>query len=346
MSSQKKRNRGFTLIELLVVIAIIAILIALLLPAVQQAREAARRTQCKNAMKQLGLALHNYHDVAKQFPPGIINSGRPGGWDERMINILNHTGFTMLLPYLDQGPLFNRFNASHPSSTMDGVSPASVTGDYTINLPVTTTFLSVLMCPSDTRSLPVTYQAGTSHHYSSDEAATTNYVFAAGFMGENYHSWSRYHSSRGSATSGSGYLADGRRPKYRGAFGVNGSAAFRDITDGTSNTVVMGESVVNKASARYTPLWGQAKHVFFGRVIPHRSPTHVNNTRYKINQPSITTVSWGNERPYAWVFSSKHEGGAQFLFGDGSVHFLSENIDWNTFCILNFIQSNEVAGEF
>ena len=114
----QNRSRGFTLIELLVVIAIIAILVALLLPAVQQAREAARRSSCKNNLKQLGLALHNYHDSHNVFPPATINAGLqncqnhiPGGGP-----ILNHTCYQMLLPYLEQGPLYDRYNFSQSSA--------------------------------------------------------------------------------------------------------------------------------------------------------------------------------------------------------------------------------------
>src|SRR5665213_2567978 len=100
MTSRKRH--GFTLIELLVVIAIIAVLIALLLPAVQQARESARRTQCKNNLKQLGLALHGYHDVFQIFPAAALGRCTP--------HIVNMTGFTSLLPYLDQSPLYNALN--------------------------------------------------------------------------------------------------------------------------------------------------------------------------------------------------------------------------------------------
>ncbi len=141
---------GFTLIELLVVIAIIAILVALLLPAVQQAREAARRTQCRNNLKQMGIALANYHDVYGVHPPALINSGRyedlpfySGG-----NRVLNTTGWTLLLPYLEQANAWQRYDFNQCSS---GSSPVlmPVAGHDTANLSVTQLKIPILGCPSD-----------------------------------------------------------------------------------------------------------------------------------------------------------------------------------------------------
>ena len=133
-----QRRRGFTLIELLVVIAIIAILIALLLPAVQQAREAARRSQCKNNLKQIGLAIHNYHDVSRSFPFSWMlgNDFNASVWG------------VMILPYLDQAPLYNRWDSSVPAwdtaATVFGFPASPVQG----NLAVIRTPLAVYKCPS------------------------------------------------------------------------------------------------------------------------------------------------------------------------------------------------------
>src|SRR5205823_7320640 len=111
--NRRRIVRGFTLIELLVVIAIIAVLVALLLPAVQQAREAARRSQCKNNLKQFGLALHNYHEMASRFPAALVGSGRVAPTTVGVAPVtLNTTGWVMLLPYLDQMPAYNRYNFS------------------------------------------------------------------------------------------------------------------------------------------------------------------------------------------------------------------------------------------
>jgi len=157
------KRRAFTLIELLVVIAIIAILIALLLPAVQQAREAARRTQCRNHLKQIGLALHNYHDTHLTFPASVYSSGRsPSGG-----LVTNVTGWIMLLPFLDQAPLYNQFDFNHATGTYDGggncpdsslfpvsggtptKSLAGTDAGITANVALGSTIIPVFFCPSD-----------------------------------------------------------------------------------------------------------------------------------------------------------------------------------------------------
>ena len=131
----KMSKRGFTLIELLVVIAIIAILIALLLPAVQQAREAARRTQCKNNLKQLGIALHNYHDVHRVFPPSRLNVGFHGGpvyATPRPARYKNATGWTLLLPFIEQGNLYQQYDHNQAASwsyVYGMYSPGEVAGN-------------------------------------------------------------------------------------------------------------------------------------------------------------------------------------------------------------------------
>src|SRR5690606_5373827 len=158
MSRYSRRRTGFTLIELLVVIAIIAILIALLLPAVQQAREAARRTQWRNNLKQMGLAPHNYHDVAKVFPPAKLNSSMYAQWSDPAYNAimapplpgaLNTTGWIHILPYLDQGPLYDsyNFNSCSASGSDYGVpfQGAAMGAD---NEHVFSQQLAVMSCPS------------------------------------------------------------------------------------------------------------------------------------------------------------------------------------------------------
>ncbi|MBT5018635.1 MAG: DUF1559 domain-containing protein [Planctomicrobium sp.] len=341
-----KRNtrRGFTLIELLVVIAIIAILIALLLPAVQQAREAARRSQCKNNLKQIGLALHNYHDISGQFPPGVINSGDSGaaGANRPYDCALNHTGWTMLLPMLDQAPLYNQFDPNEPSSiSAENGIPLCGTGDYQKNQNILGKLnLPALLCPSDTVDGPTTYGHSQTHYQRpAPGVGVSNYIFASGYDGGGYTQWTRYGNTNLT-------LIDGRTIKRRGTFGGNRSAKFRDMRDGTSNIMVIGESRSQRLSLAYTPnaFW-YSRTAIFGRAI---SNTTGNHDKYCINCDS-QWASWGGANrvyPYAWVFSSSHEGGMQGLMGDGSVRFISENIDANTWQIINAINSGVVTGEF
>ncbi len=200
--------RGFTLIELLVVIAIIAVLIALLLPAVQQAREAARRAQCKNNLKQVGLALHNYHEIANGFPAGwigvnatgqpFVDGGNGWGWAAR------------ILPQIDQGPLYNKLNFSLP------VTDAS-------NATIRTTTLPAYRCPSDIGDLvwTITDSGGTAL----SQLASANYVGSFGTSDVD--------------------ACDGQAAPFRctgeGLFFHNSFVRLAEITDGTSNTFMAGE---------------------------------------------------------------------------------------------------------
>src|SRR5687768_14879280 len=161
------RRRGFTLIELLVVIAIIAALIALLLPAVQQAREAARRSQCKNNLKQIGLGLHNYHDTHRTFPPALISSGRYA--NSTYAPVLNTTGWVLILPYIDQAPMYNKYNFNVPSSISNPLGGRPLAGGASTsdaNKPIYSTKLEVYNCPSDPNNSPTfTYQANITSDY-------------------------------------------------------------------------------------------------------------------------------------------------------------------------------------
>lgn len=342
--NRPKIRRGFTLIELLVVIAIIAILIALLLPAVQQAREAARRTQCKNNLKQIGIALHNYHDVSGQFPPALINSGRSTGNGQYAFN-LNHTGWTMLLPYIDQSAAYDQFDASQPSS---GVAtngyPLGGTGNWTVNIPVTSLVIPGLVCPSDPAP---ELQTTTNTAYLSTDAAPSSYVFSGGRQAESSNNiWPAWSQSLA-------WLPNGTQFRWRTAFGLNSSAKIRDIRDGTSNTIVIGESTMAKRDRNHIPRWGQGRHVgVFGRVITEQAPDHVNHSIYRLNARMCdrsdgqwATISNCDKR-YAWVFASQHTGGAQFVLGDGSVRFVSENIDMSTWGILHAIDDGNTVEEF
>ena len=340
MPRTSPRRSGFTLIELLVVIAIIAVLVAILLPAVQQAREAARASQCRNNLKQIGVALHNYHESFSQFPPGQLFSGSPSSANadlDRQTYSLNHTGWTMLLPHLDQGALYNKWNASVASGLALRMGSKPIHGNPAVNNPVTQTRVAVFNCPSEPIVGPA--PAVTSGEYTHDRGEVSSYVFNGGYHGEEYPGYWNY-------TTSTVVLPNGKTVNRIGMFGTNQSARIDDVKDGTSNSVAVGEVTMDKSSTSYRPLWGQGRHVgVFGRVIPDPVPSHVNNCRYRIN------ASWNCDaaddgKPYAWTYSSVHLGGANFVMGDGAVRFIGESIDWITLVSLNFVRDGLPLGDF
>jgi prepilin-type N-terminal cleavage/methylation domain-containing protein len=329
---QQKHRRGFTLIELLVVIAIIAILVALLLPAVQQAREAARRTQCKSNLKQMGVALHNYHEVAGQFPAALLNSGRYTTGNAKNGQTRNTTGWTMLLPYIDETARYDQWNFDSGSSSSNpragGTAP-----DSTVNAPLWTTVPKTFMCPSHPDSgTKSTFRPGTGTFYSRNDATRTSYLFSTGVYTDYNANYGAYNSAT-----------------RQGAFGNNGGAKFKQITDGTSNSIAVGEAwggSVYRTSGHYGP-WGLVgTHTCcHGRVVTNGNLTftaaHVRD--WHLN------AAWrgrADGKVYAWVFSSGHAGGAHFLLCDGSSRFLNDTMDYGTFTKLAYIHDGELAGDF
>ena len=341
----KLSKRGFTLIELLVVIAIIAILIALLLPAVQQAREAARRTQCKNNLHNWGLALHNYHDVFNVFVPAMISSGRYNNSAKTMETggVKNQVGWIGLLPYVEQAGAYAKYNTSLPgnASSPYGIAGTGGGDNGLINQPITSMRLGALECPSDpSAGEEYTRLAYTpSDFYTMDRAKRTSYFMASGVFTDYDRTWKETGTDI-----------------RRGMFGNNGAARIADLSDGTSNTIALGEGSGGryKTSVLYGP-WGLCgTHTsVHGRVLQSVSSAVVNSTSYtaadardwKINADYGGAGS-NPRKTYAWAFGSQHTGGAQFLLGDGSVRFLSENMDYLTFLQLNYIQDGGVVGDF
>ncbi len=292
---RNRRSRGFTLVELLVVIAIIGILIALLLPAVQAAREAARRSQCSNNMKQIGLALHNYADSFKSFPSGWIwpGSGNHECW----------SWSALILPYMEQGPLHEQVgvvgNQLWEYQALAG--PAWNTIKQGLETP-----LSAFICPSDTEY----YGAGQVH-------------WARRFHGGVAHTAHAYRPGVSNYLGNVGYRQKARawRNNRGGIFAGNSRVSFRDITDGTSNTFAVGErdtkycrsgSWVGVRNAAGTGSRGVYTAVGWARPI--------------INAPN-PPYRWWTDRGCGEGFSSLHPGGAQFVLCDGSVKFISETID-------------------
>jgi prepilin-type N-terminal cleavage/methylation domain-containing protein len=302
-----RRSRGFTLIELLVVIAIIAILIALLLPAVQQAREAARRTQCKNNMKQLGLALHNYHDVHNTFPSGWI-AVDPQTRQQSPHDGVNGAGWgTMILPNLDQASLYNLFNANLAIQ-----DPA--------NIPFIDNVIPAWQCPSDPKPDRWKIEEEGSAGTVLAELPTANYI---GVFGTEELDGCENSPGTAPVTSAGQCRGDGM-------FYHHSKTRFRDITDGTTNTFMLGERRTDTELGWYSTWPGMVSEgeEAFQRILG--SADHVPND------------------PVAHLddFSSHHVGGAQFVLGDGSVRFISENIDHGLYQSLATIQGGEVVGEF
>ncbi|WP_339909974.1 DUF1559 domain-containing protein [Symmachiella dynata] len=320
---RQSSNRGFTLIELLVVIAIIAILIALLLPAVQQAREAARRTQCRNNLKQIGLALHNYHDAHQMFAPfGVANDG----------GSFYNTWVALLLPYVEQSPLYNQsdfsiqsWQGSDPEATKLRESP-----------------LSYMTCPTDVDVGLADFTDGTTV----------------------YSSWARgnYNANVG---PGPGCVADGvdfyaPPVEYGGGksgapFSINVGRRIRDFRDGTSNTVLISEILKVPGNdfrgvMFLLPEFGYYNH---DRSPNTSTPDDLRGGTYgqcvSIDRaPCVGPFTGWQDSPVDGIVSARslHVGGVMVLLGDGSARFVSENLDLQVWQNLGITNDGNVLGEF
>lgn len=278
---------GFTLIELLVVIAVIAVLVALLLPAVQQAREAARRSQCKSHLKQIALALHNYHDTFNILPSGQYYC-RPGTDCASRPNFTQGWGWSAsLLAFVDQAPIFNRINFS---LGMGDPSHSSLVA----------TPLALFHCPSDPTRQNVIAPSGYTTR--SERIATTNYCGNAGSFGASFEA---------------PFLAKDEN-WTNGVFGRDSARRFSDVTDGVSNTFLVGEVI------HFNFPWDPT---LYGHWDPPSGTACctlalARQGNWKPNpKPTSPQVEQRDS------FSSHHVGGVHFAMCDGSVRFVSENID-------------------
>jgi prepilin-type N-terminal cleavage/methylation domain-containing protein/prepilin-type processing-associated H-X9-DG protein len=330
------RRGGFTLVELLVVIAIIGILIALLLPAIQAAREAARRSQCLNNCKQLGLALHNYHDANQVFPPALLRSGRwqaaPTVWQGLTWQVKNTTGFVLLLPYVEQRALYDRYNFAVCSSVSSPYGKP-VIGSSVTNEPIYTQQVPVYVCPSDETPSPVLLRnpGQTSDFYEARNVARSNYLFSSGNSTDYDRPYADYRQV--AFATYNGYSVS-----MAGAFGNDGAARIDDIKDGTSNTIAMGESKQahrGKTSTVFGPYWGAGVHTCCHGYTAWNDPAFNVNADYNLIR-GTSTLKTG--RQYAWGFGSWHPNGANFAMCDGSARFINEQINYvTTFQFLNRI---------
>ncbi|MGQ0636680.1 MAG: DUF1559 family PulG-like putative transporter [Planctomycetaceae bacterium] len=326
----RNRRLGFTLIELLVVIAIIAVLIALLLPAVQQAREAARRTQCKNNLKQIGLALHNYHDSHLQFPINMDFNIPQTPY--RQLSTPGQGWMTRILPFVDQQPLYNQIVWSQPLSV-----PA--------NAEVAQTKIRLFYCPSDPG--PETSPQADSGIVAPPGTipwATANYKGACGsrwpmdIFGGNWVC-AGFLSPGFLDPSSPNYLGYNLRGMFNGIFNDTFPTLIRDVTDGLTNTVFVGESVVAWTYPQ-DRWWYYFEASVANTCIPINSrPVVAGQTR---EARALTVFG----RLDAFSFFSRHVGGAQFAMGDGSCRFINENINLQTYRALGTIRMGEVVTDF
>lgn len=349
--NRARQRAGFTLIELLVVIAIIAVLIALLLPAVQQARESARRTQCKNNLKQLGLALHNFHDTYKHLPVGTYDDDNDTwGWG------------VFILPYIDQAPLYqtltnvaadgncvwvppnmggdqNWVGTSSPpwpsAPNIDGLNGAvagvgrcilnQTCGNATVQGGAANTVLEGFLCPSDVLPRKIAgygktnYQGnfGTSANWGGVNGTYANQTFGC------------HDATHGGVQNGILLFANHNNQTWCVDFG--------GIIDGTSNTIALGEV---SASASVTP----ASNVPLAWAGAAGGGCNGTTSIWRVLRP--VDRFWPINGGADLSFGSKHVGGAHFLMMDGTVRFISQNLDGLVYRALGSRNGSEVVGEF
>jgi len=319
-----RRAAGFTLIELLVVIAIIAILMALLLPAVQAAREAARRTQCRNNLKQIGLALHNYESAFSTFPPGFISRVTgpwPGGSNDPVPEVGGGWSvFAMILPQLEQTPLQQRIDFNR-----------AITDP--VNQVARSTNVAAYRCPSDTWTQPVTVWPAS---IGITDLASNSYVGSLGGADPS-----------GSGPTGS-YLARYEEPNFNGMFHRNQAVKMRDITDGTSNTIGIGErasmfspngwaGVIPGGQTVFSPMMASRRGQGVGDTV--RPAITITTVHVRTGAPNAPTGSTGG-------FWGPHLGGAHFLLMDGSTRTVGTDVDIQIFRALAGRNDGVTISEF
>ncbi len=317
-----RRTRGFTLIELLVVIAIIAVLIGLLLPAVQSAREAARRSQCVNNFKQMGLAMHNYHDTLGSFPIGRMGGGYsyPGAGNDN-----RRTWGFMILPFLEQGNLYNAINFSVPFYEWPQTTALMTT-------------ISVWQCPSD---------PGTTTIQEPDLRYRRRKANVAANWG-NSHFWQ---DEPGRGANGPNPWPNGPAGAvtFSGApFRGNASTSLRDMTDGTSNTLLVGEVIIGVNQVGKYDHRGDIFNddyncsMFMAYTAPNSTiPDQLNAGYCAATVPGNPPCN--SNTPKFNAARSRHPGGVNICFGDGSVRFIKNSVNLNIWRALSTHSGGEIV---
>ncbi len=365
-TSRKVRTHGFTLVELLVVIAIIGVLVALLLPAVQAAREAARRAQCTNNIRQLGIALHNHHQSVDRFPMNVNHiHGSIGGRRDFASHLIN------LAPFFEETNLHNAIDFCDPADRTC-VRPGS---QLLQGVPIHQYVVAGLQCPSDHKNGLVDPNDGDSgwknlaSTHNIQQVATTNY---AGCVGAQFmESWASFRISeivnvpagRGLVNSGEDWFGQNSVPRGNsecsGALNVRSdcavpdavsgvfarstwAAAIHEIEDGTSNTIAMGEVLPRSTAFQWVMGWTYAEGVWFATTAPINHPTD----RDTWDRRAPRGGNWDLDFNVANGFKSRHPGGANFVLCDGATKFISEDIDYETYQALGARRDGTVVGDY
>ncbi|MCX7401127.1 MAG: DUF1559 domain-containing protein [Planctomycetales bacterium] len=336
----RSRSRGFTLIELLVVIAIIAILIALLLPAVQQAREAARRTQCKNNLKQLGLALHNYHDTFNTFPPAHIRTQSAVPANGTLTGWRGFSVHSMLLPYIEQAPLYSSIDFNTYFDATAGNNTARRTQ------------ITAFLCPSDT-PFPGSVERGNNSYPGCMGADGGQYGLPTSTIGlrqglfpfdVNVKMRDITDGTANTIAFGEHLIGDNDNSTYRPGDVVRGIVwSGTNLTKPTAAELETYGTACNAGRASHHSHggreWaiGMPAQTLFNTFVPP-------NWKYPTCQPCVG-CGWMDSAG-AFPARSRHTGGVQVTLADGSSRFVSENIDLTTWQNLGTTRGGEVLGEF
>lgn len=301
-----RKNRGFTLVELLVVIAIIGVLVALLLPAVQAAREAARRMSCSNKMKQVALATHNFHDTTLRFPYAVMDV-QPGQTSPSY-----YTGLIQILPFLESDAVASRWNPDLPRHSTDDSD-----GDGFTNAILQKMKIPTYTCPTMT---PPSGPLG-----STEDRAPCSYLFSSGRQDAQLYAYASYYDLPEPAFDGA--IIPLKSPDTP-AYPNHEATRMADLTDGTSNTFLAGETDFTPKGVPSTTMGGVWAYGYIGYSW--------GTTFHPFNDHKQTSTVYG-------AFRSQHPSGANFALCDGSVRFITQGIEFPVYQAISTRHMGEVA---